>query len=614
MEKEFAKWLFPGMKKLIGNQSRCWKKRKGEKEDLVIQAHPNILRTVFLAGIVLFFVSGHSLAQNALQPEKKGMDAEMKYDYSFSEGLKYKMLGNPTEASSHFSLCTSLLPERPTPYYELALIDFRSEKFPEAEGYIQTAIQIDPDNKWYQLLYIQVLIALQRKIEAADAYFSVYQSFPEQTEFLVAGIDLLIAGGESKQALKKLSELEQVDGYAAEAAMRQKDMYLALGKEKRAIKILEALADDFPDQAEYRGVLAELLAEKGYDERAMEEYLKIKESNPDNPVVYFSLGQFYMAKGQRNKAVQEFETGFRSKQVNPEIKLNLILELLKEQSADSLTPDMSNLLDALYETDNGHPAIDALYANYLFDSGRVEQAEDIYRRVVVSDPGNFAVWQRLLFIQNDQLDFDEMYDYAKRAVTAFPNQSLFYLFYGMSCNVLEKYEEAVPVLRKGKRLNSGNSDLTKQYYISLGDALYHTGNHEEAFKNFDLLLVLDSDNIVVLNNYAYYLSQLEQELDKAVDMIQKTLVAEPDNPTYLDTYAWVLFKMGEFQQALEVMEQVIQMDEADLSGEVMEHYGDILYRNKRKEAAVSAWKKAKKLSGAGPLIDKKINQGSLDVQ
>jgi Tfp pilus assembly protein PilF len=70
-------------------------------------------------------------------------------------------------------------------------------------------------------------------------------------------------------------------------------------------------------------------------------------------------------------------------------------------------------------------------------------------------------------------------------------------------------------------------------------------------------LKYNPDNIPVLNNYAYYLSLEQTDLDKAEEMSYRTIKAEPNNATYLDTYAWILFQLGQYNDALFYIRQAI---------------------------------------------------------
>ena len=172
---------------------------------------------------------------------------------------------------------------------------------------------------------------------------------------------------------------------------------------------------------------------------------------------------------------------------------------------------MVKLIEILYQVDKGNPAVDELYANYLYSGEKLAEAEPIYRELVKTDPGNFVVWQNLLFILNQKQQFREILILSDSALTYFPGQGLFYLFKGMAAIETKDYPLAIGTLNKGLSVPGQNADLIKQFYLSLAEALYRNGNSDDAFRNFGQMLVLEPDNVQVLNNYSYYLALDERE-------------------------------------------------------------------------------------------------------
>jgi len=120
---------------------------------------------------------------------------------------------------------------------------------------------------------------------------------------------------------------------------------------------------------------------------------------------------------------------------------------------------------------------------------------------------------------------------------------------------------------------------------------------------------LNPQNLPVLNNYSYYLSLQKRDLDKAEQMSGITIKAEPTNPTYLDTYGWILFEQNSFVMAKIYIEKAIEYGAKEPSAEVYEHYGDVLYKLDEKEKAIQQWQIAKKLGSESKTLDKKIKTG-----
>ena len=115
-------------------------------------------------------------------------------------------------------------------------------------------------------------------------------------------------------------------------------------------------------------------------------------------------------------------------------------------------------------------------------------------------------------------------------------------------------------------------------YTLLGDLYHLAGNDDRAFQYYDSCLVYKPDDAMVLNNYAYYLSLQQRNLDTAEQMSRRSNELEPDNPTYLDTLAWVLYQQGRYAEAKQLMDKVqllMKPEDLENSTDVKEHIQQI---------------------------------------
>jgi tetratricopeptide (TPR) repeat protein len=534
---------------------------------------------------------------------------EVKYKYYFAEGLRSKMLGNSDEAIAYFQQCIELLPVSAAAFYEMGLLYNEKKDYSAGTGFARNAWKRDPANKWYGLLLIENLMMQGNHIECVPIYRDLQKIEPGTEDFYTGEIEMLILAKEVKEALKRIDKLPAIGELQRWGLIKSKDIYFSTNQFDKGIKGMVSWVKEYPEDYEIRGILAESYASKGMKKEAADQYKVLKEQNPDNPAVSFSLGQFYYQNGEKDKALEEFLQGFRSPDVNPAIKIEIVKSFVSDQKEENkLSEQVVKLIEVLYLVDKGNPIVDELYANYLYSEERLTEAEPVYRELIKSNPGSFNVWQNLLFILNQKQNFKEILFVSDSAIVYFPGQGLFYLFKGTAAIELKDYKLAILALNKGLSLPGQNTEIIKQFYLSLSEALYRNGDLEDAFKNFDQILALEPDNLVVLNNYSYYLSLENRELDKAKEMSGKCVKAEPQNATYLDTFAWVLYCRGEFEKALEPMSKAIELT-TDPTGEVLEHYGDILYRNNKGLEAKQFWEKAKGLKGASDNIDNKIKNG-----
>jgi len=562
----------------------------------------------YYIGLLLVMFSPVLHAQVDIIPDTI-QSANARFTYYFSEGLRCKLLGNQDEAISWFQKCVELKPEKPDPFYELGMLSAYKNDFIAAAGYARNAWKRDNSNKFYGQLLIECLARQGKPEECIPVYRELQKKFPEEDGYFTGEIEILIQGKNYSEALKRLKSAGNSADLKRWSVVRQRDVYELMNQKSKGIKVVSKWLSSHPDDFELRGVLAETYASDGKNDKALEQYELLKKSEPGNPAVSFSLGQFYFGLGKKEEALREYLDGFRSPDVNPVIKIEIVKQFIESQkNEDKLSPEVVQLIQVLYEADKGDPGVDLLYANYLYSEEKLTEAEPIYTKLTQTTPGDFMVWQNLLFILNEKQDFEKIYLISSEAIKVFPNQGLFYLFKGMAAISRNQFEEAIQVLNKGLTYPGQNPEIAKQFYISLGEAYYRIGNTTEAFRNYDLLLTLEPDNVLVLNNYAYYLSIENRNLDKALEMITKCVGKEKDNPTYLDTYAWVLYKKGDVGTALSQIRRVMELD-PDPSGEVLEHYGDILFDSGLKTEAKEAWIKAKLKGEVSPDIDKKIEKG-----
>ena len=207
-------------------------------------------------------------------------------------------------------------------------------------------------------------------------------------------------------------------------------------------------------------------------------------------------------------------------------------------------------------------------------------------------------------------DYHGVVEYTNRALALYPDQNFLYRLNAIGYMMLNDYENAVISLEKGRKFVADNESMLL-FDINISDCYYKLNDKEKVYETYNKILRYDPNNIYVLNNYAYYLSLDNQELDKALEMSAKTIKAEPKNATYLDTYAWVLYKLGRYQEAKKYMDKVFKYDK-NPNGANYEHLGDILYQLGDKKNAVKNWKKAQKACDeVSEFLEQKIKEEKL---
>lgn len=531
---------------------------------------------------------------------------------NFSKGLESKYNENYEAAIEYFETALKFNKDDDASMYELSELYKLQNRDTEAFSMIEQASKLQPENKWYQ----QRLAQFYLQNSDYQSYINIYDKLtaddPANLEYLENYIDVLLRIGEYEKVIEKLNVMEELFGKSEMITMQKIEIYKNIGNSSKMIEEMENLIKIAPSNTRYLATLAEIYMKNGKDGEAYKLYLKIKELEPDNKYINVSLYDYYQNKGEIDKAFDEFILAIRNTNLDYETKVQ-IYELWSENNVkdnDSYnTTRVAEIGQAFVET---YPQKNVGY--YILGvtcsmKNDFKQAQSYFVQALEKDKNNFATFYQLCYVDLNLNDYQQVTEHTELALDYFPEQPVFYLFRGIACYNLKDYDNAIKNYEKGRKL-SANRELTKDFDIYIGDTYNLMGDRKKSYEAYDRVLNADPENIYVLNNYAYYLSLDNQDLERALEMSSKTIKAEPKNAVYLDTYAWILYKMNRFQEAKKWMEKVFKYDKKP-SGVNYEHLGDILYKLGDTKAAVQNWKKAKKAGETSEFIDDKIKDGKL---
>lgn len=229
--------------------------------------------------------------------------------------------------------------------------------------------------------------------------------------------------------------------------------------------------------------------------------------------------------------------------------------------------------------------------NVLWQRGNLEEARSLFLTAVGINPKQLDAWRMLI---NADLALQEpasAIQHGTEALTANPGNPTLLYFTGLAYLVQEDYDNSRQMLESALDNSENENDYLKSViYGTLGDLYHQLEMHAASDIAYEESLSLDSTNITVLNNYAYYLAIRKKDLDKAERYSRISNELEPNSATLQDTYAWVLFQQGKYQEALSWIEKAVKSDQA--SAVLLEHYGDILSMVGREKDALKQWERA----------------------
>ena len=423
--------------------------------------------------------------------------------------------------------------------------------------------------------------------------------------------DTYIYSNDFRKAIAVYDDLEQYKGIDKMLSMQKHKLYRELNDMKGAIKELESILSSFPDDVEAMEILSELYLLNDEKDKAFELFKMIAIISPNNGRIHLTLADYYRENDNNDKSYEELKLAFESPKLNIDTKVRILVSYYQLIATN---PEMSEQAYELVKIMiNSHPndlkAI-AVYADILYTDNKFQEAKEQYLLVLEKEKTKSQVWSQVLFILAEQSDFETMLSVSDEALEYFPTDPLFYYFNGVSNKWFKNYSEAISSLETGIEFVIDNQNLLLEFYSSLADAYHATKQHKLSDEYYEKVLEIDPTNVLVLNNYAYYLSVRKENLEKAKEMSFKCNELEQNNGTYQDTYAWILYELKDYENAKQWMLKSLK-NGSDISTVVVEHYGDILYKLGDIEEAIIQWKKAKNLGGVSKNLNKKINEGKL---
>ncbi len=529
----------------------------------------------------------------------------------FSDGLKEKLAGNDVKAIAKFEQALKVYPQDHASMYELSELYARRARLDESLEMMKKAVDLNPENEWYQIRVAQ-LYKFQGDYESyAEVYRYLLKLKPGNVEYFSELSSALLLLEKYDEALKVYEEIEKQMGINELLSFQKQTIYLNRNDTKNAIAEIEKLSDAFPWEARYHAILAELYMKYGPKEKALEQYQKILQIEPSDPYIRISLAEYYRDAGDNEKAFEELLKAFSNPELDIETKVQImVLWFEGETFSDDLNLKAERIAEIFQNVHPSSPRGFQLMADVFMRKKDFENARANFLKAINLDKGGYLVWESLLFTDIQLEDFESLGKHAQEAMLLFPEQPLTYLFDGIAKFQLKDYAGALKSYETGRKFVVGNDRLLAEFFSNIGDTQHRLGNHTASDASYDKALAINPVNNLVLNNYAYYLSLRGEKLEKALQMSEKAVDLEPENPSYLDTYAWILYKMGDYEKALIWIEKSLQFAEP-ANGTLLEHYGDILYKLGRKAEASEQWKKARTAGETSDLIDKKIKDGVL---
>lgn len=575
----------------------------------MIIVRKGILHTVFIAVLASTFLVGCSASKSVAKPTNESTELhgrkKVAFDETFFNGMSAKYAGDNKAATAYFQQCLTLDANSVAVKYELSNLFIQLGYNNQAVEMAKEVAASDPENRWFLENLAAVYSNAKMHKESAEIYEKLIQKSPNELSYYYELGSAYLYANNAPGAIRTYENLEALTGFENSLAEQLYKLYEHAGMDVKAEEKLQQLMERNPSEIRYVSMLASFYKKRGETEKAINLYETLKKEHPNDPYVKLALYEYYTEMGNKPEAFKNLEEAFSSKKVKIDSKMGILLALLDVSARDvEVKAEMYELMKILAKAHPDDAKTWAIYGDFLYSENKKRDARDKYLKSIAIDNSKYQVWNQVLFIDSELNEVDSILAHSASCIELFPNQVLPHYFSGLGQLQKQNYPEAIKSLEMAKDLSYGMPELEVQIMANLGDAYYQVGNVQKAWLAYDHSLRMNPSNDYVLNNYAYFLSLESTELEKAEEMSKKTVDRNPNSSVYLDTYGWVLFKLGKYPQAILALQKAVQFD-ASKSGEIIEHLGDAQAMNGEIDKALVNWKKAK-LSGGSEKLDEKI--------
>lgn len=544
--------------------------------------------------------------QIPLQEQRLTNDDMLRFRYFYLEAVRYNAEEKYPEAYELLRHCLEINPYSAETYYALAPYEAAFGRDSLSMSYYEKALELDPMNDEFAERLAQHYLANASNTrgpeaeefvsKAADVYENLAKRYADRTEYVDMLSKIYSQQKDYKKMLGALNRIEELEGQTEDLTLTKMQVYSRIGDENGAYEELQRMVKNHPNDLNYKVMLGNWLLGNGKKEDALKQYLSVLKDEPDNAQAQMSLMDYYRAVGNMDEADKLLYAMLENPRTESQTRITLMRQVVQdsEQAGGDSTRvlDIFNRILSLPQQTSEMAEMKVAYLNLKKMPADSIKA-GLYQVLEISPENSQARLQLLDILWRDTID-SHVIEECEKAIAYNPDEMALYYYLGLAKYLNKDDQGALDAFHRGvSHLQIDTpKEIASRTYMLMGDILHGMDRPKEAYMAYDSCLVYNPDEISCLNNYAYYLSEENKELKRAEQMSYKAIKAEPENGTYLDTYAWILYKQERYEEARIYMDQVLKLDSADVSGVLYDHAGDIYIKLGLQQEAIDFWQKA----------------------
>lgn len=501
---------------------------------------------------------------------------------------------------------------------------------------IERAVAIDSVNYWYTEAAGNLFLVLKRIDDARVCYERLVRQYPEKSEPLYNMSEIYLRLDSIDLCLKMLNRLEELEGISPQLTQYKFGILQDNGRAEEGLDEYRKLIARYPYNMQHRIQLGNLQMQNGQIPQAKQTYDEAAAIDPDNAYVWVAQANYYSMIGDQLAADTLVASALTNANLDVETKVDVMMEYLKgsyrklsqyreqvEKGSIYTSLDTMALfrnVDSLFtEVATMHPAADGVYelqAQWRHAMGQDSLATECMRFAVDLKPTSQDYWEQMLVYATAWMSKPDIVVLTDEVHEAHPTCQTAYLVAAWAYLNMEQKTEAIDQYRRAiENMTPPDANKVSQLWGNMGDIYYQLDSLDQTWECYEKAVKYNPTNYAALNNYAYYLSEAQKDLSKAEQMALKVIQKYPDNPTYLDTYAWILHLEGQSMLATFYQQHAVDcLPEGDTDNcTLYDHYGDMLVKNNDLKGAAEQWRKALNCTDCDDpeMIQKKIDSAEL---
>ena len=581
----------------------------------------------------LFFFSAVFVSGKSRQTAAPEYPDSLQSVWFYTEGIKRNTIEkDTTRARELFSEAIRRDSSYAPAWFELAGILLPTAP-DEAVEAARRAWQLDTTNTWYQQFYGQTLLMTDRYGEALPVYRQLIETNPKDPDNYRILAALYEQRNRPFMAIVTLDSAEVRFGRIPPLSHMKRRLLIATNQIDKALDEARAIVEEIPYEASNHVVLADLYAADKQDSLALVEYRAALKIDSTNVQTLLSLSDYYAGRQNYRDLLATTQRLYQLDNFPIELKIKRFKDFTSDMRFYGeyyyQLNDLALTLAIRYPNDKG---VVKLYAQHLIASGELQQALKLYKTHLADRPPVEDYYLMVIEIESYLQHPDSVEHYVTQALELFPEKIDFHLSKGHVMLQSKQYDRAIRAYRESLR-HADTDSLRSVIWGMVGDAWHMKAavsdsipeeelfeqthlkqrggidrrSMKECYRAYERSLAYWGDNTAVLNNYAYFLSLEERDLERALTMAQRVVELTDNNPTYLDTEGWILFKLGRTEEARRVLQRAVALD-AQQSPTLMIHYGDILHALGEQFMAEIYWRRALEKGYNARQIEKRFAQ------